>query len=479
MRPSVEQQLRTRLTPVASSVPSQRRRPSLGRLGAGPVMAASLVAMGLLFTGAAAHAVDYNGTVQFEGQVTFPVAIPGIAAEDLVVEVDTETNGTGNGVKCSISATQSDNPDNAGAYPSLGQVSATMLVERGGPQLPTGDCIVTVRATGTDGSSVSARGAQTVFVPVDTVDVSGTVMVPDIDVRQSKAIAGVDKDCLKWVKKQLKQRAKCNDIILKKGGAFGLEKCKDAGPEPTTPTECDPGQHVEAILALAYADNDQQTDPGSGEAVDYKALQDQVKCQKLIGKAATGYTAKLTKLIEKKCVEAGVDSTGCRDTRSNDSKKKLDKISKCVGDSVADDMTARFVPVVGPPCDVCIDGAGVIDRKCLRECFQAEIDEFADGIIGDVAVCGNGIVQPGEQCDDGNTTPGDCCGGSCAFENLGDQTCGVGACEVTVAVCDLGMPLVCTPGTPGTEGPIGDPTCSDGIDNDCDGATDGADVGCQ
>jgi len=29
------------------------------------------------------------------------------------------------------------------------------------------------------------------------------------------------------------------------------------------------------------------------------------------------------------------------------------------------------------------------------------------------------------------------------------------------------------------EGPEGDPTCSDGLDNDCDGATDGADTGCQ
>jgi cysteine-rich repeat protein len=476
MHPSIDQQSRDHVPSKGSPVPSRRPKASLVWLGAGPALASGLVAVILLLIGAPAQAVDYNGTVQFQGQVTFPVAIPGIAATGLVVEVDSETNATGNGVKCSISATQSDNPDGTGAYPSVGEVSATMLVERGGPQFPDGDCIVTVRATGTDGSSVSARGSQTVFVPVDTVDASGTVIVPDIVVRESKAIAGVDKDCLKWVKKQLKQRAKCNDKILKKGGAYALEKCKDAGPEPP---DCDPGQHVEAILALAYGDNDQQVDPGSGEAVDYKALKDQVKCQKLIGKAATGFSAKLTKLIEKKCVEAGIDSTSCRDARSNDAKKKLDKISKCVGDSVADDMTARFVPVVGPPCDVCIDGSGVIDRKCLRECFQAEIDELADGIIGDVAVCGNGILQPGEQCDDGNTTPGDCCSDSCAFENLGDQTCGVGACEVTVATCDLGMPVVCTPGSPGTEGPLGDPTCSDGIDNDCDGATDGADANCQ
>ncbi len=36
----------------------------------------------------------------------------------------------------------------------------------------------------------------------------------------------------------------------------------------------------------------------------------------------------------------------------------------------------------------------------------------------------------------------------------------------------------CTAGQPGTEGPFGDPTCSDAADNDCDGATDAADSGC-
>ena len=36
-----------------------------------------------------------------------------------------------------------------------------------------------------------------------------------------------------------------------------------------------------------------------------------------------------------------------------------------------------------------------------------------------------------------------------------------------------------TGNVPGTEGPLLDPTCSDGIDNDCDDATDGADTDCQ
>jgi hypothetical protein len=36
----------------------------------------------------------------------------------------------------------------------------------------------------------------------------------------------------------------------------------------------------------------------------------------------------------------------------------------------------------------------------------------------------------------------------------------------------------CTPGAPQTEGPFGNATCSDGLDNDCDGSTDAADINC-
>jgi len=48
-------------------------------------------------------------------------------------------------------------------------------------------------------------------------------------------------------------------------------------------------------------------------------------------------------------------------------------------------------------------------------------------------VCGNWIVEPGEQCDDGNTVGGDCCSPTCAAEPAGSSCPGSG---------DL-----CTPGT--------------------------------
>ncbi len=430
--------------------------------------------LGYCFAAPLAHAVDYNGTVSYQGQVVFDAPIAGINLQDIVVDVKTSTEATGNGVKCSISSTTSDNADVTGAYPDTGQVSSVMLVERGGPNIPDGECIVTVTANGSDGVSVSARGAATVFVPVDDVNTSATLVVSDITVRQSKAIAGLDKDCFKWVKKQAKKRAKCNDLLLKKGN-IKADKCKDAGPEPL---DCDPGDFVESIVAFAYAGNDQQLDPPTGLNVDQDLLKDQTKCQKRFGKAAVNYTMKRSQLADKKCVAQGIDSDICRDAQAGIAKKKLDQIDKCVGDQMVDGATGLIVPDVTAPCDVCIDGLGALDRKCLKSCFQLVMDDISDGLVGDVPLCGNGIVQTPEFCDDGNTTAGDCCSDSCTVENLGDQTCGVGACEVTVAVCTAGTPNICVPGTPGVEGPNGDATCTDGIDNDCDNLTDGADPNC-
>src|SRR5438034_3532779 len=36
-----------------------------------------------------------------------------------------------------------------------------------------------------------------------------------------------------------------------------------------------------------------------------------------------------------------------------------------------------------------------------------------------VTNCGNGILEPGEQCDDGNVSDGDCCSSACRFEPAG------------------------------------------------------------
>lgn len=424
---------------------SNRRRKAcrwLGTRASRLALASSLV----IFTHVLpAAGVDYLGTVEFEGQVIFAAPIAGIDPDDIEVKVKNMTEATGNGVKCSILSTTSDNADVGGMFPGAGTVSAEIFVERGGPQLPEGDCIVTLEARGTDGVSVSARGSTTVFVDVEDVNLQSTLSNIDITVRESKAVAGVDNDCLKWTKKQLKKRAKCNFLLLKKGSEKA-EKCTDAGPEPAG---CDPGDHVEAILALTHDGNDQQTDPFNAQGVDFAALKNQVICQKRLGKAAANFAKKRMKLVQKRCVAANLDSEDCRDSQTNTAKKKLDQIDKCQGDQMVDGGSGLTVPDVAAPCDTCIDGLGAIDRKCLKRCFQLSVAELTDGIIGDTPVCGDGILQAPEFCDDGNLVNGDCCSDACTVE------------------------------AGSAEGPMGDATCTDALDNDCDGDTDGADVDCQ
>ena len=59
-----------------------------------------------------------------------------------------------------------------------------------------------------------------------------------------------------------------------------------------------------------------------------------------------------------------------------------------------------------------------------------------------VGVCGNGIVDPYEECDDGNNVDGDGCSSNCKFENL----CGNGVLDPG-EYCDYGPLLNGKPGT--------------------------------
>ena len=68
--------------------------------------------------------------------------------------------------------------------------------------------------------------------------------------------------------------------------------------------------------------------------------------------------------------------------------------------------------------------------------------EWAGAIATYRAVaCGNGVTEPGEQCDDGNLANGDCCSATCLFEAAGTP------CRAAAGVCDLAETCTGTSGT--------------------------------
>lgn len=195
------------------------------------------VAAAFLFYPPAGRASDVQGTVSFQGQVAFSAPIPGIDATDLTVSAKPVAEATGNGETRDVLNVTTDSPDGTGAYADAGTVSVEIVIGRGGPQVPDGECIVTLQATGTDGVAVSARGSQTVFLDAAEIGANATVNVPDITVRQSKAVAGLEAACLRWFKKQIRLRSKCNFLLLKSGPSVA-SRCKDASA--AEPPNCDP-----------------------------------------------------------------------------------------------------------------------------------------------------------------------------------------------------------------------------------------------
>jgi hypothetical protein len=112
------------------------------------------------------------------------------------------------------------------------------------------------------------------------------------------------------------------------------------------------------------------------------------------------------------------------------------------------------------------------------------LDNDCDGIVDGFATnCGVGQCANSGTCTAGvdsctvgtpsvetcNGADDDCSGQ--VDDGLGQSTCGIGACEVTVDNCIGGIPQTCNPGTPTTE-------ICDNLDNDCDGTVDGFATSC-
>ncbi|HVK89712.1 MAG TPA: DUF4215 domain-containing protein [Kofleriaceae bacterium] len=94
-------------------------------------------------------------------------------------------------------------------------------------------------------------------------------------------------------------------------------------------------------------------------------------------------------------------------------------------DEECDDANIDNTDACALECKNARCGDGVI-RAGVEEC-DGDVDTDGDGIQEDTCSdtchllgCGNGIKDPGEQCDDGDNVPGDGCSATCTFENCGN-----------------------------------------------------------
>ncbi len=120
-------------------------------------------------------------------------------------------------------------------------------------------------------------------------------------------------------------------------------------------------------------------------------------------------------------------------------------------------------------CDGSTDEGFNVGASCSAGTGVCEsAGTFVCNDIGDGTVCNAVAGQPQtEVCDN---LDDDCDGQA---DELGTQTCGVGACQNTVNVCINGNDNACVPLDPSSE------VCNDQIDNDCDGLADSLDSDCQ
>lgn len=98
-----------------------------------------------------------------------------------------------------------------------------------------------------------------------------------------------------------------------------------------------------------------------------------------------------------------IGACGCSTEFSQD--KRSDAGSSFCGNGVLD------------PGEVCDDGNTIDGDNCRGDCLQ------------DMTRCGNQEVDPGETCDDGNISPGDGCSGSCQVEECNASRCPGGCCD--------------------------------------------------
>ncbi len=101
-----------------------------------------------------------------------------------------------------------------------------------------------------------------------------------------------------------------------------------------------------------------------------------------------------------------LDGTGPATTAADSTTDSEPTTSDASGDPTMTTSSGRCGDGVLDPGEDCDDGNGVADDECTNECSSP--------------ACGDGVVQPGEECDDGDLIDTDLCTGVCKKAACGD-----------------------------------------------------------
>jgi predicted CXXCH cytochrome family protein len=292
-----------------------------------------------------------------------------------------------------------------------------------------GYCQYALSCTDADGDTYSPDGVN--CGPVDCND-SDPAINPGAD---DSNCNGVDEDC----------SSVADDGYVPTPTSCGMGECAASGQ-----LECQSGVEVDTCLPGTPAADDSVcngVDDDCDGAVDEEYVTSTTNCG--VGVCSS------TGLLE---CQSGVEVDTC-----------------LPGIPAADDSVCNGVD---DDCDGAVDedyvtsttncGVGVCSSTGLLECQSGvEVDTCLPGTpSADDSAC-NGLDDDcnGQVDDDYIVSP---------------TTCGVGECAASGQLeCHNGYEVDdCSPLPAGTEGPEGNPTCTDTLDNDCDGDTDGIDIDC-
>lgn len=251
--------------------------------------------------------------------------------------------------------------------------------------------------------------------------------------------------------------ASCGNGILEND-----EECDDGGPSATCSAGCRLAEELEVctVSLSAYSDS---VLGGIDLALDYSAAAGEfdgvgtsVDCE---SKVESALAARNDRDGDKVLELAMLSPTGlttpllweCRFLRTYGgpgdafSVTELSATDLSLADAVVELNVSAHSCHAGPVCgdgiaeaaEECDDGNTVVTDECTNACLDAVC---GDGVVGPdeecddantadsdactnacrLAVCGDSIVGPAEECDDGNTTDGDGCSASCD----GEAACG-------------------------------------------------------